>query len=305
MRYTEILNATQVKRTTYQEAVTAFQRHCKLKNLRPKTMEYYSEDLNYFHAKTPVRYIDEVTQEVFENFILKELETGKKTSSLNTRIRGLRVFFKFCSERDYMPPVHLKLMREDEEIKEPYTSAELKRLLKKPTSNRWTEWRAWAMVNYLVSTGNRAGTVVNLKIEDINFEENTIHLRQVKNRRQQLVPLSPALKDVLTDYLKTWKWEADSFLFPTYDGRQMEVATFQNSIKQYNVSRGVTKTSIHLFRHTFAKNFILAGGGMVQLQALLGHSTMDMTRHYVNLYGADLQRDYAKLNPLDNILKEI
>jgi len=114
LRYTEILNATQVKRTTFQEAVTAFQRHCKLKNLRPKTLEYGSEDLNYFHAKTPVRYIDEVTQEVFENFILKELETGKKTSSLNTRIRGLRVFFKFCAERDYMPPVHLKLMREDD-----------------------------------------------------------------------------------------------------------------------------------------------------------------------------------------------
>ena len=43
---------------------------------------------------------------------------------------------------------------------------------------------------------------------------------------------------------------------------------------------------------------------MIQLQALLGHSTMDMTRHYVNLYGLDLQKDYARLNPLDNMINQ-
>ena len=36
---------------------------------------------------------------------------------------------------------------------------------------------------------------------------------------------------------------------------------------------------------------------------LMGHSTLDMTRHYVNLYGADLSKDFERLNPLDNIKK--
>ena len=40
---------------------------------------------------------------------------------------------------------------------------------------------------------------------------------------------------------------------------------------------------------------------LVQLQMLMGHSTLDMTRHYVNLYGADLSKDFERLNPLDNI----
>ncbi len=74
------------------------------------------------------------------------------------------------------------------------------------------------------------------------------------------------------------------------------------AIAVYNVQRGVTKTSTHLFRHTFAKNYILAGGGMIQLQAILGHSTMDMTRRYINLYGTDIQRDFDRLNPLNHIL---
>ncbi|MBQ1937886.1 MAG: site-specific integrase, partial [Bacteroidales bacterium] len=156
---------------------------------------------------------------------------------------------------------------------------------------------------YLISTGNRASTVINIKISDIDFDAMTIHLKTVKNRRQQLVPLSPALKDILADYLKTWEWSADDFLFPSYEGTQLNVRSLQCAIAKYNISRSVSKTSIHLFRHTFAKNFILAGGGMVQLQTLLGHSTMDMTRHYVNIYGLDLQRDFAKLNPLDNLMR--
>ena len=124
----------------------------------------------------------------------------------------------------------------------------------------------------------------------------------VKNRRQQIVPLSPALKEVLCDYLKTWNWTKNDYLFPSYEGGQLNLRSFQSSISRYNLSRGVSKTSAHLFRHTFAKNFILAGGGMLQLQAILGHSTLDMTRKYVNLYGKDVHRDFDRLNPLNNIL---
>lgn len=304
MRRTTIINAKAVKRVAYGEAKQAFLRHCRLKNLSPKTIQYYEEDIEWFGKCAAPRYIDAVTQEVFENFVYEELEAGKKVTSLNTRIRGLRVFFKFCGERDYMEPLQIKLLKEDEVIKEPYTNEELARLLKKPGSSSWVEWRSWASINYLLATGNRASTVIHIKISDVNFTESTILLRKVKNRRQQIIPLSPALKAVLEDYLKTWDWTQEDYLFPSYEGRQLNVRSFQGAIARYNISRGVTKTSIHLFRHTFAKNFILAGGGALQLQALLGHSTLDMTRRYVNLYSLDLKDSIERLNPLDNIIRE-
>ena len=47
------------------------------------------------------------------------------------------------------------------------------------------------------------------------------------------------------------------------------------------------------------------GGGAFQLQRLLGHSTLDMTRKYVNLYATDLQEEYDVLNPLDTLNKRI
>ncbi len=100
MRRTTILNAKQVKRTSFSEAEQLFTKHCKLKNLSSQTMRYYAEDLKYFQACVPVRYVDEVRQDAFENFIVSELDAGKKITSLNSRIRGLRVFFKFCAERE-------------------------------------------------------------------------------------------------------------------------------------------------------------------------------------------------------------
>ena len=90
-----------------------------------------------------------------------------------------------------MEPLTVKLMKEDETIKEPYADAELERLLKKPRSNSWAEWRTWAAINYLVATGNRASTVINIKVKDIDFEDMTIFLSRVKNRRQQIIPLYP------------------------------------------------------------------------------------------------------------------
>ena len=301
MRKITLTNDFIRNRTSFENAKAAFIKFCKLKNLTERTIEFYEEDLMYLQNYVNAKYLDEITQETLDDFILEELDKGRRTTTLNTRLRGLRVFFKFCAEREYMEELSIKLLKDDAELKEPYTDAELLKLLARPKSNRWAEYRSWAMINYLVATGNRARTIVNIKISDVNFDENTIHLRAMKNRHQQIIPLSPALKEVLEEYLSAWKWSFDDYLFPSSSGGQLATTSFQQAIRKYNAERGVSKTSIHLFRHTFAKNFILAGGGLVQLQMLMGHSTLDMTRHYVNLYGADLSKDFERLNPLDNI----
>ena len=81
-------------------------------------------------------------------------------------------------------------------------------------------------VNYFVATGNRASTVVNLRVKDIDFEKMTIFLAKVKNRWQQFVPLSGSLKDVLLEYLQTWEAMPDDFLFASFSGKQLSVQLF-------------------------------------------------------------------------------
>ncbi len=177
--------------------------------------------------------------------------------------------------------------------------------MKRPTSNSWAEWRVWAAINTFLATGIRASTLLAIRISDVDFEQATIHLVKLKNRKQQMIPLSESLKIVLEDYLKLWDWNGEDYLFPTVSNTQMDVHSLESAVRKYNINRGVVKTSLHLFRHTFAKNYVLAGGGMIQLQTILGHATLDMTRKYVNLYGNDIHRDFDRLNPLNNMMNRI
>ena len=71
------------------------------------------------------------------------------------------------------------------------------------------------------------------------------------------------------------------------------------AIAHYNRSRGVGKTSIHLFRHTFARKYLVdCGGDAFMLQKLLGHSTLAMTKHYCAIYDADISKNYDRFSPL-------
>ena len=261
------------------ECIEEFMRRCRLKNLSERTIEYYKEIFQHIRKTMPeIQTIEDFTEEKLETFILNEMDRGNKTASINTRLRGIFAFLRYCFECGYLERYNLSLIKGDQEIKDPYTEDELKKLLKQPKSDQWIEWRTWAAINMLVATGIRASTLVSIKICDVDFNDNCIRLRKLKNRKQQIVPLCSALRSVLETYLKTWDWEPDNYLFSNHRYQQLRTASMTYAIAKYNIARGVTKTSTHLFRHTFAKNYIMAGGGMIQLQAILGHSTLDMTR---------------------------
>ena len=84
----------------------------------------------------------------------------------------------------------------------------------------------------------------------------------------------------------------------------MTLNSLGNAIWNYNHSRGVDKTSMHLFRHTYAKLYIQAGGDPFRLQKLLGHADLTMTRRYVALYADDLRANYDALNPLEQLTRK-
>lgn len=305
MRRKTITNEKLLQEMTTEEVRNKFIRHCVVKNLSKETIKYYQENFNYFDTLIPTTYITEITITKIEDFIFEEKEKGKKIVTINSELRAIRALLYFAMERGYIENYNISLLKDDHIQKEPYTNVELAKLLKKPTSKNWVEWRNWAIVNYLLGTGNRVGTVVNLQIKDIDFETKKITLNHNKNRRQQIIPLSTTLKIALREYLSTWEHTEEDYLFPQYEGKQMAERTMQQAINKYNKSRGITKTSVHLFRHTFAKNYVMAGGKVEKLQKLLGHSSITMTMNYINLYGEDLANDYENFNPLNNVLKAI
>jgi len=128
-----------------------------------------------------------------------------------------------------------------------------------------------------------------------------ILLTNVKNKRQHIIPLSTRLERILTEYLLYRKGEPDDYLFCNHYGEQLKKDGISSAIERYNKSRGVEKTSIHLYRHTFAKNWILNGGDIFRLKSILGHSSLDIVKEYAEMFGADLKRDFDSFNPLDTM----
>lgn len=76
----------------------------------------------------------------------------------------------------------------------------------------------------------------------------------------------------------------------------------ETAIERYNKSRGVFKTSVHLFRNGFACGWLKNGGSKEELQQLLCHKTIAMTNEYVKMYQIDLKKNFSKFNPLDSMM---
>lgn len=263
--------------------------------------DYVTNFINWCGADT---VLDEITPQLLDVYLKFKDDKGVKKVSQATAMNHLRRFFRFCVSRGFMDEIEITIPKYEKTIKEPYSEAEMKVLLEKPVTNNWVEWRNWCLVNYFFATGQRLSTVLNLKKQDLDLENGRVTLRWNKDKMQKVMPLSKAVIKVLKEYIVISDLGEEEFLFPEYEGGRLKKRSAEESIANYNKSRGVDKTSIHLFRHTFAKNYILNGGSPVKLQKLLNHKTMEMTMKYVNLYGTDLATDFEQFNPLDNLQKD-
>lgn len=285
---------------------TAFEKFIKVKtieNVAPETIAYYKRSYQFF-----IECFDEnnLCSVINQDTVFDFIEHLKKTRqinqiTLNTYIRGLRGILYFFMDRQYIKNFKIKIPHCEKTIKETYTDVEIEKLIEKPNPQKctFTEFRNWASVCYLLGTGNRLRTIINLKIGDIDLENMEIKLKKVKNKKPYILPMSTSLYKVLSEYLKFRNGNDDEYLFCTDYGEQFTSDGFKTTIRKYNHKRGVDKTSIHLFRHTFAKKWILNGGDIFRLQKMLGHSSLDMVKEYVNIFGGDLKQNLDSFNALD------
>jgi integrase/recombinase XerD len=231
-----------------------------------------------------------------------------KEASINHYLRDLRTFINWCYENEYInEKIKIELITYQEETKEVYTDEELAALLRKPTNkNDFVEWRTYTIVCYILGTGNRIETICNLTIGDIDITDRIVHLRKEKNRKVQNISIDKKLAAVLHRYKRDWRSDAseNEYFFCNQEGNKLTTNALQQSLRKYNMERGVEKTSCHLLRHTFSKLFIQNGGSEFKLQRMLGHSTLEMTRHYVDIWGIDMREDINTISPFATLTRD-
>jgi len=287
------------------EVFQRFMQEKQAMNVSEATIRYYNKCFQYFtRFFGENKSCTELNENVGIDYILslRKMNPNISDITINNYLRGLRAILYYFMEKGFCQSFKVSMVRAEKKLKETYTDDELEKLLKKPDIKKtsFSDYRNWVMTCYLIGTGNRASTVRNLKIGDIDFSSHEIRLKRVKNHKQYIIPLSHTLEKILIEYLQYRKGKEDDYLFCSQYGEQITYDGLSTIVSKYNLSRGVSKTSIHLFRHTFAKRWILNKGDMFRLQKILGHSTLDIVKEYVNMYGDDLQRDFDTYNPLDN-----
>lgn len=286
---------------TFDELFEEFIKYCKARNLTEATIKYYYMCFHILKKFRKEIRLEEVNENFIRDYILFLKQTMKPVS-INTQILGIRVVVKYGVKIGAMQDVEIKKIKYDKEIKETYSEEQIKLLLVKPDKNKcsFAEYRSWMMVNWFTATGNRIGTVREIKIKDLDLDNQLVALRHNKNRNQTIIPLATTLCMLLREYLQYRNGGADDYLFPTIDNRQLSAQAIKTTIKAYNRKRGVNVTSCHAFRRYFAKQCVLNGVDTFTLQRLGGWKDLDMVKNYVHLYATDI-KNYDEVNPLEQI----
>lgn len=289
---------------TFKEGVEEYLVDCKQRNLRENTLRHYRESY-----KSITRIIDEdmyirdLNINSVGEFVVNCKEKFKiNDQTLHTYTRDIKTWMYYWMRQEYIPTFKITLPKVDKKNIEPYTDEELKKLLKKPNLKtcRFGEYRNWVLVNFILSTGLRLNSFVNVKVKDIDFDNEVVFVNMTKNRKPLIIPLNNIIIKILKEYLRIRKPDTENdFLFCNDFGIQLNKATINGSLNSYNRKRGVTKTGIHRYRHTFAKKWIMNGGNVVTLQKILGHSNLQITENYINLLVQDLKVEMNKYNPLE------
>lgn len=289
------------KSVTLSETFHDFLTAKKVAGASEKTLLTYGQHFSAINKHlSPDVPIDKLDKADLDAMISSMRDKGLAANSIQSYTRTLKSFLSWCNEAG-ITQLNMARYKAEETIKETYSDEELKKLLKKPNMKKcnFAEYRNWVIINLLLNNGCRAATIRNIQIKDVDIESKVIYLRHTKNKRALVIPLCDSLCGILREYMRVRGGDGDEYLFPNESGLQLTENGLRCTIASYNKRRGVEKTSIHLFRHTFAKKYLVdCGGNAFTLQRLLGHSTLDMTKHYCAIFDADITRDFDSYSPL-------
>lgn len=291
------------KALTFKEGCEKYLEYCKQRNLRQGTINHYRQSYTQFYKFfSPDTPLDEINQNAYKDYVLHLRSTLNNDVSINSYLRDLITTLHYLMDEGYIPHFKMQAIKVDKRHIVTYNEQELKVLLKKPDMKKckFIEYQCWVMTNFLFSTGVRQRSLMNIKIKDIDFDNNVVYVNVTKTRKPLIVPLNRTMVNILAEYLKYRQYKSDDdFLFCNVFGQQLVKSTCYHMLYSYNKRRGVKTTGIHRYRHTFAKQWILSGGNVVALSQLLGHSSLDITQNYIHLLVSDVAKQVDEINVLD------
>ena len=221
--------------------------------------------------------------------------------SMKTVTTALRSFFRFlrvegrCDERlEEAVPTVANWQRST--LPRYLSEAQLTQVLASVDTSKPCGHRDRAILWCLASLGLRPGEVAELRLEDIDWRQGTLHLRRLKVHRDTVVPLPREAGRTIVTYLRAQR--------PPTDERRVFVQQLGprrgEPISRHAVSAVVTRAlrragvdvpvaGAYVFRHTLASRLIRHGASLKEVADFLGHRSLDTTTIYAKLDHAALR----------------
>ena len=209
-------------------------------------------------------------------------------------VKCLRTFFGWCGRRHKLPNPCSELdpLPRLRKLPRVLTGDEVGRLMGAASVRRsrsqWQRERDRALLVVALDSGLRVGEVAGLRRSDIGdgwlVVAGKVGVRQVPVSRE----LSRQMKD-LGEGEHIWMGSRGPLT------RTGVVQAYKRLFSRAEV-RG-RRAGAHALRHTFATMYLRHGGGVRQLQTILGHQRIETTMIYVHLAGRDVQADHARHSP--------
>ena len=290
-------------RMTFEDGFEDFKIYCITKNLSKDTLKHHENVM-----KTVFKFVDsnipieDINRGTVNQFILDcRSNLNIKDITLNTYVRSLRTILYYFMNMGYIEKFNINAPRFDKQIIPTYSDEDLRKLLKRPSMRNcdFVFYRNYMICQFFMGVGCRTRTLINIKIKDLDFDNNVVYLNTTKNRKPLIIPLSTTLRKELREYLRIRKGNEEDYLFCSAYGEQITRTRLYNSMQDYNRKHDVEIFGLHRWRHTFAKKYIVGGGSALKLKEILGHSNLEMVTNYVNMFTEDLKVDFDKFNPLE------
>jgi integrase/recombinase XerD len=194
--------------------------------------------------------------------------------------------------------------RVPETVQPYYTVEELELVLKALRGRRLRGLdaaRTKTILLVLFDSGVRASELCSLRTEDVNWDAQTIAVRETKGGNERTVSMGRAATRALMSYLRV-KGVSSPWLFSSLDGQRLTRNALKLSLKRAFEAAGVEFKGIHAFRRASGIEFLRQGGQAEDLHVLMGWRSPEMIRRYVK--AAETERATAahkKFSPADRL----
>jgi integrase/recombinase XerD len=285
---------------------TLFKQYIKemryLRNFSERTLRGYTEAFVRWQ-----KYVGDIpTASNLDQFVIGMREAGLNPTTCNISIRAFNAFLSWLLEKKHIPErFRLKKLPEEKKKMRVFSDQSLQAILsfKPQTAN---EHRIFAMVSTLIDTGIRINELLTIEKNRVDFDGLVITV-QGKGRKERIVPMSLELRRSLHRYYTTHrfsKFESPIF-FCTTNGTVMSYRNAYRDLERLFTKVGVDKSEIdgffHQFRRKFARSYIKNGGSLSYLQVAMGHTTLEMTQHYVSPDDEDIKLAHHHLSLLHKL----